>query len=46
VLDDTHAIFQENPDIIGIVHFAAYKAVGESVENPLLYFDNNCHIFF
>ncbi len=41
VLDDTHAIFQENPDIIGIIHFAAYKAVGESVENPLLYFDNN-----
>ncbi len=41
VFDDTHAIFQENPDIIGIIHFAAYKAVGESVENPLLYFDNN-----
>jgi len=41
VLDDTHAIFQENPDIIGIIHFAAYKAVGESVENPLFYFDNN-----
>ncbi len=41
VFDDTHAIFQENPDIIGIIHFAAYKAVGESVENPLLYYDNN-----
>ena len=41
VFDDTHAIFQENPDIIGIIHFAAYKAVGESVENPLMYFDNN-----
>jgi UDP-glucose 4-epimerase len=41
VFDDTHAIFQENPDIIGVIHFAAYKAVGESVENPLLYFDNN-----
>jgi UDP-glucose 4-epimerase len=41
VFDDTHAIFQENPDITGIIHFAAYKAVGESVENPLLYFDNN-----
>jgi len=39
--EDTHAIFQENPDIIGIIHFAAYKAVGESVENPLMYFDNN-----
>jgi UDP-glucose 4-epimerase len=39
--DDTIAIFRENKDIHGIVHFAAYKAVGESVENPLLYFDNN-----
>ena len=25
----------------GIIHFAAYKSVGESVENPLLYFENN-----
>lgn len=41
IFDDTHAIFQENPDIIGIIHFAAYKAVGESVENPLLYYNNN-----
>ena len=41
IFDDTHAIFQENPDIDGIIHFAAYKSVGESVENPLLYFDNN-----
>lgn len=39
--DDTRAVFQENPDITGIIHFAAYKAVGESVEKPLLYFDNN-----
>jgi len=39
--DDTFAIFQENPDIAGIVHFAAYKAVGESVELPLMYFENN-----
>jgi UDP-glucose 4-epimerase len=39
--DDTHAIFQENTDITGIIHFAAYKSVGESVENPLLYFENN-----
>ena len=41
IFDDTHAIFQENPDISGIIHFAAYKSVGESVENPLLYFENN-----
>jgi UDP-glucose 4-epimerase len=39
--DDTFAVFQENPDIQGIIHFAAYKAVGESVELPLLYFENN-----
>ena len=39
--DDTFAIFQENIDIQGIIHFAAYKAVGESVEKPLLYFENN-----
>lgn len=39
--DDTYAIFAENADITGIIHFAAYKAVGESVEQPLLYFENN-----
>jgi len=39
--DDTFAIFQENTDIQGVIHFAAYKAVGESVENPLMYFENN-----
>lgn len=39
--EDTRAIFQENPDINGIIHFAAFKAVGESVGNPLLYFENN-----
>ncbi|WEK36417.1 MAG: UDP-glucose 4-epimerase GalE [Candidatus Pseudobacter hemicellulosilyticus] len=39
--DDTYAIFQENTDIAGIIHFAAYKAVGESVEQPLMYFENN-----
>ncbi len=41
IFDDTHAIFQENKDIAGIIHFAAYKAVGESVANPLMYFENN-----
>ena len=37
----TEAIFIENPSIIGIIHFAAYKAVGESVEKPLDYYENN-----
>lgn len=41
IFDDTHAIFVENPDIDGIIHFAAYKSVNESVEKPLLYFENN-----
>ncbi len=39
--DETLAVFQENTDIVGVIHFAAYKAVGESVEQPLLYFENN-----
>ncbi len=40
-LEDTEAIFIENPDITGIIHFAAYKSVPESVEKPLVYFRNN-----
>ncbi len=39
--DDTFAIFQENTDVEGIIHFAAYKSVGESVNFPLMYFENN-----
>lgn len=39
--DDTYAIFQENDDITGIIHFAAYKSVGESVSHPIMYFENN-----
>lgn len=33
--------FAEHYDIQGVIHFAASKAVGESVENPLLYYENN-----
>lgn len=33
-------VFQ-NHNLVGVIHFAAFKAVGESVQNPLLYFDNN-----
>lgn len=33
--------FRRHQDIDGIIHFAAYKAVGESVENPLMYYQNN-----
>jgi len=34
-------IFKKYNDISGVIHFAASKAVGESVENPLLYYENN-----
>jgi UDP-glucose 4-epimerase len=33
--------FKKHNDLIGIIHFAASKAVGESVQNPLLYYENN-----
>lgn len=39
--DDTETIFIENPDIVGIIHFAAFKSVPESVEHPLKYYRNN-----
>lgn len=35
------AFFDANTDIGGVIHFAASKAVGESVEKPLLYYRNN-----
>ena len=34
-------LFEENPGINGIINFAASKAVGESVQKPLLYYRNN-----
>lgn len=40
-LEDTNAVFHENRDIVGVIHFAALKAVGESVNEPLMYFQNN-----
>lgn len=39
--DASEQIFKDHPDITGIIHFAALKAVGESVEKPLLYYKNN-----
>lgn len=35
------AFVDANPDIAGVIHFAAYKAVGESVSQPLKYYHNN-----
>ncbi len=37
----TALLFQDHPDLSGIIHFAAFKAVGESVEEPLRYYRNN-----
>lgn len=34
-------VFEKYKNIQGIIHFAAHKAVGESVENPLKYYNNN-----
>ncbi|MBN2318075.1 MAG: UDP-glucose 4-epimerase GalE [Acidobacteria bacterium] len=39
--DKTDSFFASNADLAGIIHFAAYKAVGESMENPLMYYRNN-----
>jgi len=39
--EKTFEIFQKYPKINAIVHFAASKAVGESVEKPLMYYENN-----
>lgn len=39
--EEVHNYFKTHKDINGIIHFAASKAVGESVENPLLYYENN-----
>ncbi|RRQ49490.1 UDP-glucose 4-epimerase GalE [Maribacter algicola] len=33
--------FAENKDLDGVIHFAAFKAVGESVAKPLNYYENN-----
>ena len=35
--------FNRHDDIDGVIHFAASKAVGESVDNPLKYYENNIH---
>ena len=40
-LDTLSRLFAENPGIKGIINFAASKAVGESVQKPLLYYRNN-----
>lgn len=39
--DKTASFFENNKDIDAIIHFAAFKAVGESVQKPLNYYRNN-----
>lgn len=39
--NEVHHYFKNHKGIDGVIHFAASKAVGESVENPLLYYENN-----
>ncbi len=38
---DVISFFDRHSDVAGVIHFAASKAVGESVEKPLLYYENN-----
>ncbi len=40
-IETLRKLFRENPGIKGIINFAASKAVGESVQKPLLYYRNN-----
>lgn len=40
-IDALKKVFSENKGINGIIHFAASKAVGESVKEPLKYYGNN-----
>src|ERR1700744_3448733 len=45
-LSDEHTVKNlatAEPDITGIIHFAAFKAVGESVQQPLKYYRNNIY---
>lgn len=38
---DTAAFFERHQDAVGVIHFAALKAVGESVQKPTEYYKNN-----
>ncbi len=35
------SVFAAEKDIVGVIHFAAFKAVGESVQKPAMYYENN-----
>ncbi len=40
-LEETRKVFELEKDASGVIHFAAFKSVGESVECPLMYYSNN-----
>jgi len=40
-INQTRELFQKHPGIMGVIHFAAFKAVGESTRMPLKYYHNN-----
>ena len=40
-LDALRTVFKQTPDAEAVIHFAGLKAVGESVQKPLLYYRNN-----
>ncbi len=37
----TQAVFKTHKDAKAVIHFAAHKAVAESIQNPLIYYQNN-----
>lgn len=39
--DQAALLFKQHPDILAVIHFAALKAVGDSVKRPLEYYRNN-----
>ena len=39
--EELEKVFEENPDIDGVINFAGFKAVGESVQKPIDYYINN-----
>ncbi|MBL7764994.1 MAG: UDP-glucose 4-epimerase GalE [Chitinophagaceae bacterium] len=44
--ESVRRVFLENRDLIGIIHFAAYKSVPESIEFPMRYYENNMNSLF
>ena len=41
IKEDVISFFNKHNDVSGVIHFAASKSVGESVNKPLMYYENN-----